>query len=98
MATKPFFREPFKTKRCLTPVSGCFEWQDTPGGKQPWDFTARDGSRMLTVANMWDEWKNKETGDWLKSCAMIIAQRMSSSPRSTIVCRSSCSPRSSTIG
>jgi putative SOS response-associated peptidase YedK len=40
VATKPFFREPFKKKRCLMPVSGYYEWQDTPGGKQPWYFTA----------------------------------------------------------
>jgi putative SOS response-associated peptidase YedK len=74
VTTKPFFREPFKTKRCLTPVSGYYEWQDTPGGKQPWYFTARDGSPLLTVAGLWDEWKNRETGERIKSCAMIITE------------------------
>jgi putative SOS response-associated peptidase YedK len=38
VTTKPFFREPFKNKRCLVPVSGYFEWQDTPKGKQPLVF------------------------------------------------------------
>jgi putative SOS response-associated peptidase YedK len=71
--TKPFFREPFKQRRCLMPVSGYFEWQDTPAGKQLWYFTARDGSPVLTVAGLWDQWKNKETGERIKSCAMIIA-------------------------
>ena len=70
--TKPFFRESFKRKRCLMPISGYYEWQDTPNGKQPWYFTARDGSPILTVAALWDDWKNKETGERLKSCAMII--------------------------
>ena len=74
VTTKPFFREPFKTKRCLMPVSGYYEWQDTPEGKQPWYFTARDGSPVLTIAALWDEWKNRETGDRLKSCAMIITE------------------------
>ena len=37
------FRSAFKRNRCLIPVSGYYEWQDTPGGKQPWYFTARDG-------------------------------------------------------
>jgi len=41
---KPFFREAFKRTRCLIPVSGYYEWQDTPNGNQPWYFTARDGS------------------------------------------------------
>jgi putative SOS response-associated peptidase YedK len=40
--TKPFFRDAFKRTRCLIPVSGYYEWQDTPGGKQPRYFTARD--------------------------------------------------------
>jgi putative SOS response-associated peptidase YedK len=31
VTTKPFFREPFKSKRCLMPVSGYFEWQDYAG-------------------------------------------------------------------
>src|ERR1700750_1632142 len=56
VTTKPFFREPFKKKRCLMPVSGYYEWQDTPHGKQPWYFTARDGSPLLTVAGIWDSW------------------------------------------
>jgi len=72
VTTKPFFREPFKHKRCLMPVSGYYEWEDTPGGKQPHSFTARDGSPVLTIAGLWDEWKNRETGELLKSCAMII--------------------------
>jgi len=74
VTTKPFFREPFKNNRCLMPVSGYYEWQDTPAGKQPWYFTARDGSAVLTIAGLWDEWKNRETGDRLKSCAMIITE------------------------
>jgi putative SOS response-associated peptidase YedK len=72
--TKPFFREPFKQWRCLMPMSGYFEWQDTPRGKQPWYFTARDGSPVLTAAAVWDRWKNKETGERITSCAMIIGE------------------------
>ena len=74
VTTKPFFREPFKKKRCLMPVSGYYEWEDTAGGKQPHYFTARDGSPILTIAGLWDEWKNRETGERLKSCAMIICE------------------------
>jgi putative SOS response-associated peptidase YedK len=69
---KPFFRDAFKRTRCLIPVAGYYEWQDTPGGKQPWYFTARDGSPLLTAAGLWDEWKDRQTGERLKSCTMII--------------------------
>jgi putative SOS response-associated peptidase YedK len=30
VAEKPFFRSAFKRSRCLIPVSGYYEWQDTP--------------------------------------------------------------------
>jgi putative SOS response-associated peptidase YedK len=72
VAEKPFFREAFKRTRCLIPVSGYYEWQDTPNGKQPWYFTARDGSPALTTAGLWDRWHDKATGETLTSCTMII--------------------------
>jgi len=40
--TKPFFREAFKRRRCLIPVSSYYEWQYRDGPKkppQPWYFT-----------------------------------------------------------
>jgi putative SOS response-associated peptidase YedK len=45
--TKPFFRDAFRRTRCLIQMSGYYEWQATAGGKQPWYFTARDGSPIL---------------------------------------------------
>ncbi|HTE76067.1 MAG TPA: SOS response-associated peptidase [Xanthobacteraceae bacterium] len=71
---KPFFREAFKRTRCLIPVSGYYEWQDTPSGKQPYYFTARDGSPALTIAGLWDEWRDRESGETLRSCTMIITE------------------------
>jgi putative SOS response-associated peptidase YedK len=98
VTTKPLFREPFQKKRCLMPVSGYYEWEDTPGGKQPWYFTARDGAPVLTIAGLRDEWKNHETSERIKSCAMIITEPNDLSPRCTTGCRSSCNPTSSTTG
>ena len=71
---KPVFRDAFKHSRCLIPMSGYYEWQNTPGGKQPWYFTARDGSPIMTAAGLWDEWKDRETGERLRSCTMIITE------------------------
>ena len=72
--TKPFFRGAFKRNRCLIPVSGYYERQDTADGKQPWYFTARDASPALTIAGLWDEWPDKASGEALTSCAMIITK------------------------
>ena len=74
VATKPMFRSAFKRNRCLIPVSGYYEWQDKLSGKQPWYFTARNGSPALTIAGLWDEWQDKASGETLKSCTMIITE------------------------
>ena len=72
VAEKPFFRSAFRRGRCIIHASGYYEWQDTPEGKQPYYFTARDGAPVLSIAGLWDEWKDKAKGDTLSSCAMII--------------------------
>jgi putative SOS response-associated peptidase YedK len=48
--TKPVFRDAFKRSRCLIPMSGYHELQNALSGKQPWYFTAADGSPLLTAA------------------------------------------------
>ncbi len=65
------FRTAFKRSRCLIPASGYYEWLTTATGKQPYYYTARDGS-PLTFAGLWEEWKEIETGELLKSCTIII--------------------------
>jgi len=68
---KPVFREAFKRSRCVIPASGYYEWQDTPDGKQPYYFTRRDGE-PITIAGLWDTWCDKQAGETVKSCAMVI--------------------------
>ena len=36
VTTKPAFRSAWKSRRCLIPSSGWYEWTPVPGGKQPW--------------------------------------------------------------
>ena len=73
VAEKPMFRDAFKKRRCLIPASGYYEWQDTPSGKQPYYFTRRDG-QVMTIAGLWSNWKDKTTGEDLKSCTMVITE------------------------
>jgi putative SOS response-associated peptidase YedK len=73
VAKKPMLRSAFKRTRCLIPVSGYYEWQDTPGGKQPWYFTRRN-DEPITIAGLWDEWKDKASDETLKSCSMMITE------------------------
>lgn len=73
VAEKPMFRSAFKRHRCLIPASGYYEWKDTPDGKQPYYFSRKDGL-PLTIAGIWDEWTDKESGSTLTSCSMVITE------------------------
>jgi putative SOS response-associated peptidase YedK len=70
---KPFFRTAFKKNRCIIPVSGYYEWQAIGKEKQPWYFTDKQ-EPILSIAGIWDEWTDKETGKPLKTCSMIITE------------------------
>jgi putative SOS response-associated peptidase YedK len=73
VADKPMFRSAFEKTRCLIPVSGYYEWQNTPEGKQPYYFTRRDGQPM-TFAGLWDNWRDRQSGEVLTSCTMVITE------------------------
>src|SRR5882724_4838919 len=43
LSSKPAFRDAFKSRRCIVPASGYYEWHTRPGGlKQPFYITRRD--------------------------------------------------------
>jgi putative SOS response-associated peptidase YedK len=71
VAEKPMFRAAFERSRCIIPASGYFEWQTVKGRKQPYYFSAADG-RVLSIAGLWDRWKDIQTGEPLISCTMIV--------------------------
>jgi putative SOS response-associated peptidase YedK len=62
VAQKPMFRSAFKRNRCIVPASGYYEWSAIEGGKQPYFISAADGG-VLSIAGLWDEWKDVETGE-----------------------------------
>jgi putative SOS response-associated peptidase YedK len=68
---KPMFRSAFKRSRCIIPASGYFEWRAEHGAKQPYYFSAADDG-VLSIAGLWDHWKDIETGELLLSCTMIV--------------------------
>lgn len=56
IGTKPSFRAAFRSRRCIIPADGYFEWKTTPGEvKQPYYFTRADGT-PLAFAGLWESW------------------------------------------
>jgi putative SOS response-associated peptidase YedK len=68
-ASIPAFRDPFKSRRCLIPADGFYEWQRTGKLKQPYCFEVTDGE-LFAFAGLWDRWKDP-SGNWVKSCSIL---------------------------
>lgn len=67
VATKPAFRSSFRSKRCLVPMDGWYEWQVEPvaGGKTakiPYFMSPTDGSRLF-MAGLWSVWHDPAAAD-----------------------------------
>ena len=56
---KPAFRSAFKSRRCLVPADGWFEWQRTGDGKAPHFLALADG-QPLSFAGLWERWTKDE--------------------------------------
>ena len=70
VATKPSFRNAFKRRRCVIPVSGYYEWQIINSQtKQPWHIFRADGG-VLACAGLWESWQAPD-GSHLETCAII---------------------------
>jgi putative SOS response-associated peptidase YedK len=70
--SKPSFRSAFKSRRCLIPADGFYEWQRTPQGKQPYMIRLKGGS-LFAMAGLWENWKNPE-GQWVRTCTIITGE------------------------
>jgi putative SOS response-associated peptidase YedK len=70
LAEKPFFRNLLRSKRCLVPADGFFEWQVTPQGKVPHRIQLKSED-TFSFAGLWDEWIDKSSGELLHTYAII---------------------------
>jgi putative SOS response-associated peptidase YedK len=68
-ATLPAFRDAMKSRRCLIPADGFYEWQKQGKTKQPYSFEVNDGE-LFAFAGLWDRWKDPN-GQWIKSCSIL---------------------------
>jgi len=71
VAEKPMFRSAFKRTRCIVPASGYYEWRAIEKSKQPYFISAADGA-VLSIAGLWDQWKDIETGEMIASATLIV--------------------------
>jgi putative SOS response-associated peptidase YedK len=77
VAEKPSFRDAFRKRRCLVLADGWYEWQVTPGGKQPW-FIRMKPARPFAFAGLWERWKDPAGGVMLESCTIVTTDAVPS--------------------
>jgi putative SOS response-associated peptidase YedK len=70
VATSPAYRGPWKRgQRCIIPANGFYEWQELPGGKQPWFIRLR-AQELFGFAGLWDR-SVTDAGEAILSCTLI---------------------------
>jgi putative SOS response-associated peptidase YedK len=70
-AEKPSFREAFKKRRLLIPVSGFYEWKKEAEAKQPYYICRKDG-KPFSLAGLWELWN--KGGTPLESCTILTTE------------------------
>src|SRR6266513_66109 len=79
-AGKPMWRDAWARARCLIPAEGWYEWQalervdpatgEIKSAKQPHYIRRKDGAPFC-FAGLASYWKNPQTGEALRSCAVL---------------------------
>ncbi|MCW2654763.1 MAG: bacteriophage protein [Mycobacterium sp.] len=77
VTTSPAFRSSAKTKRCLVPMNGWYEWRANPdiasgkkARKTPFFMTPGD-DKLICMAGLWSVWKPDPAAPPLLSCTII---------------------------
>ena len=63
MASKPYFRQAFQTKRCLVLTDGFYEWQRTGKGKVPYRIALKTGE-PFAFAGIWSMGQDGQRRPW----------------------------------
>jgi putative SOS response-associated peptidase YedK len=67
--SKPSFREPIRSARCLIPACGFYEWKKEKDGKVPHHIRRKDGA-LIAFAGIYDSWTTAD-GAELRSFAIV---------------------------
>ncbi len=71
--SKPSFSKPLKSKRCIIPVKGFFEWQHAADRKIPWYiYSAND--EIFSIAGLFDQWIETTTGEVFKTFTIVTTE------------------------
>lgn len=62
------FKEPFRNRRCLVPVSGFYEWLKDGKNRLPYYIDAAGG---MVLAGLWDRWRSRDRTEVIESFTIV---------------------------
>ena len=68
VADKPAFRAAYRSRRCLIPADGFYEWRKEGSRKQPY-FVHLPDTALLAFAGLWETWRRD--GEGIESCTIL---------------------------
>jgi putative SOS response-associated peptidase YedK len=72
VARLPAFRDAYRSRRCILPVDGFYEWLAAKHGKQPYAIAMKDRS-PFGIAALWENWKDPATAEWVRTFVVLTA-------------------------
>lgn len=69
LAERAGFRNAYKSRRCIVPASGFYEWKSSAGGKKPYFIRPADDT-LFGFAGLWERWR-KPNGDVVDTFAIV---------------------------
>lgn len=73
LADKSSFASSFRSKRCLVPVMGFYEWQHTGKQKIPW-YIFHSENQIISLAGLFDQWIFDRTGEVFNTFTIITTE------------------------
>lgn len=70
VAEKPSFRSAYRSRRCLIPADGFYEWKTEGKNRQPYYFHRND-RELFSFAGIWEVWNDMDSGESIESCSII---------------------------
>jgi len=70
-AEKPMFRSAFRSRRCIIPASGFYEWTGAKDDRTPHYFSSLS-DEPLAFVGLWESWQDSENGEVILSATVIV--------------------------
>lgn len=72
LSSKPMFKKPVQSQRCVVFIEGYYEW--TTGPAKQAHYVKSPTKRVLMLAALYDIWVNRETGELLHTYTVITTE------------------------